>query len=380
MIVNFIYSSIDFLFFLPTGVYALFIICFIVQISFYTFLHTSKIYPRSGKRKKESDVEKSVSVIIAAKNESENLKKFLPKVLEQECESFEVIVVDDNSHDETQKILSDLSEKYSHLKCLKIKESRGKKYALSQGIKEAKHDYLLFTDADCYPLSRFWIKEMSKAFGEETQMILGYGPYENNNKFAESFVAYDTYQIALQYFSASSVGINYMAVGRNMAYKKELWESVSGFDSHKDVMSGDDDLFVADAANYNNVSLCVNKRAFTYSVPKKTILKYIKQKSRHVSTSKYYSSFAKLYSSVEILSRSLLFVTFVTLLLTDLRIYAISFILFRGLYLYLIGKRTRKQFNVKIKFYYFILFDIFAPVFYLMVVIYNRFIYKSKTW
>src|SRR5690606_33347934 len=109
-----------------------------------------------------------VSVVIAARNEAANLEKNLPRILSQDHPDFEVIVANDCSYDRTEEVLKELQQGNPRLRIVSIPENdkyrHGKKFALTMGIKAASHDTLLFTDADCYPLSPNWIRSMQQGY------------------------------------------------------------------------------------------------------------------------------------------------------------------------------------------------------------------------
>lgn len=233
-----------------------------------------------------------ISVIIAAKNEYENLKKNLPIILDQAYNNFEVIVVNDGSWDDTENLLKQFSEQYKNLKVVSLEENdkyrHGKKFAITMGIKAAKNEYLLFTDADCVPLNRDWIKSMQAGFVDGKELVLGFSPYRKTVTPLNYVIRYDTLITAIQYFSFALNKNPYMGVGRNLAYKKELFFKNKGFASHMHILSGDDDLFVNAVANKNNVNIVVNKNSFILSEPKYSLADYIKQKTRHFSAGKMY--------------------------------------------------------------------------------------------
>jgi len=238
----------------------------------------------------------AVSVIVSAKNESVNLKKHLPSLLNQNYPQFEIIVIDDYSTDETLAVLETFATEYKHLKIInkhKFDDVVGKKYALEAGIKQSKYDILLFTDADCEPTSSNWIKFMASKFDETTEIVLGYGPYQAEPTFLNRFIRYETYQTIFNYAGFALKGLTYMGVGRNLAYKKILFEKIRGFNSHKHIASGDDDLFIAQAATPYNVKLCLNPKAWCCSQAKPSWKEYIAQKQRHVSTSAEYKFLIK---------------------------------------------------------------------------------------
>ncbi|HWY37890.1 MAG TPA: glycosyltransferase [Bacteroidia bacterium] len=238
-----------------------------------------------------------VSVIICAKNEADNLVEYLPRILSQEYPEFEVIVVNDCSWDNTEDVLREYSKIFTNLKTILIKEDdyykHGKKFALMVGIKGAKHENLLFTDGDCYPNSNTWIKEMMQGYTAGKEIIIGYGPYIKERSFLNRLIRFDAFTIGLHYLSFGLINKPYMGVGRNLSYKKELFFKNKGFATHYHINSGDDDLFVNQAANANNTGVVISQESFTYSVPAKTFADWGRQKARHLSTSGLYTSGSK---------------------------------------------------------------------------------------
>ena len=214
------YNAIEFWFCI------LFIVACGIQILFYLFF-----YMRISiiKRKKRTAIQEDpVSVIICARNEEENLKKFLPAFLEQKYSNYEVIVVNDSSEDDSEFVLNDFAKKYSHLRISTIKKdakfSHGKKLAITIGIKAAKYEKMLFCDADCVPQSDQWLRLMQQSFRDKKEIILGYGGYQQQSGFLDKLIRYDTYSIAVNYMSFAHAGIPYMGVGRNLAYTKNIYE------------------------------------------------------------------------------------------------------------------------------------------------------------
>ncbi len=234
-----------------------------------------------------------VSIIIAAHNEDYNLQKNLPAILEQDYPDFEVVVVNHTSNDNTMQVLSDLKLRYERLNIVNIEQDlnffKGKKFPLSIGIKSAKNELLLLTDADCRPASNQWINLMSQHYSEQKGVVLGYGPYLKKKGLLNLIIRYDTFMIALQYFSLALLGIPYMGVGRNLSYRKSIFYKNKGFTSHYNIASGDDDLFIRQVATKSNTAIELSKDSFMYSEPKTTFGTWFKQKLRHLSTSKTYS-------------------------------------------------------------------------------------------
>ena len=254
-----------------------------------------------------------VSVIVCAKNEAENIQKFVPLLLEQNYPDFELVLIDDSSSDNTLELFEAFEKNHANIKLVKVKNNEAfwgnKKFALTLGIKAAKNEYLLFTDADCYPTSKDWIKEMSAHFTLKKTIVLGYGAYEKiNGSFLNKLIRFETLLTAIQYFSWAKVGKPYMGVGRNLAYKREEFFKVNGFIDHIKLRSGDDDLFINQASDAKNTTICFSPDSFTYSKPKTTFSEWFNQKRRHVSTAKHYKSFDRFQLGLFFVSQ-FLFVT-----------------------------------------------------------------------
>ena len=260
-----------------------------------------------------------VSVIICARDEDENIAKNLPGILVQDYHTtHEVIVVNDNSVDDTKYILAELQKTFKKLQIIDLTQEAkmiaGKKFPLSIGIKEAKHEIVLLTDADCVPSSEQWLFKMQNAFTNGTEIALGYGAYYKQPGFLNKIIRFETFHTALQYLGYALAGKPYMGVGRNLAYRKNLFFQNKGFSSINHIPSGDDDLFVNMVANKKNTSVVIDSEAFTLSKPKQTWKDWMRQKNRHYSTGKFYRTSHKLLLGIYTTS----FVLFYPLLLASM--------------------------------------------------------------
>lgn len=267
---------------------------FIAVVSIQTLYYLSFLFSfalkRADFRLKKSI---SVSVIICAKNESENLKINLPLILNQDYPNFEVVLVNDSSYDDTLDVMKTFAAQHKNVKLVDVKTIEtfwgNKKYALTLGIKASSNDFLVFTDADCKPYSNKWLTHICSNFSNKKSIVLGYGAYEKKSlSFLNKLIRFETLMTAIQYFSFANLGIPYMGVGRNMAYRKELFFNNAGFQNHMHLKSGDDDLFINKVANNSNTAACYTKDSFTISKPKESFKDWFLQKRRHISTAKYY--------------------------------------------------------------------------------------------
>ena len=298
-------------------IFCLFIIVVVIQFLYYIvfFGKFSFAKPQISTPKKVP-----ISVIVCAKNEEENVKNFIPLLADQNYTEYEIVLIDDASSDETLEVFENFEKQYSNIKLVKVQNNEAfwgnKKFALTLGIKAAKNEYLLFTDADCYPKTTEWIKEMSAQFTKEKTIVLGYGAYEKiKGSFLNKIIRFETLLTAIQYFSWTKLGKPYMGVGRNMAYKREEFFKTNGFIEHMKIRSGDDDLFINEASNARNTAICFNSESFTLSKPKTSFKEWFTQKRRHVATSKNYKSFDRFQLAL-FYSSQLLFILLPIALLT----------------------------------------------------------------
>lgn len=260
-----------------------------------------------------------ISVIICAKNEAENIKKFFPTLITQNYPDYEIVLIDDASTDETLELFEEYEKQHANVKVVKVQNNEtfwgNKKYALTLGIKAAKNDYLLLTDADCYPDSKNWIATMSSHFNAKKSIILGYGAYEKvKNSFLNKIIRFETLLTATQYFGWAKLGKPYMGVGRNLAYTKKQFYDAGGFIEHMKVRSGDDDLFVNQVGKKTNTAVCYSTDSFTSSEPRKSFKDWFNQKRRHVSTASFYKGFDRFQLGLFYTSQ-LLFILLAILLL-----------------------------------------------------------------
>lgn len=268
------------IFLAATAVQLFFWLFFFARLAFYRVEDEAKLKPEDAP---------PVTVIVCAHNEAANLRRNLHRILNQNYRCFEVLVVSHNSVDETKNVIQSLQRKHTQLSFLKVNDGQtGKKFALAKGIERANYQVLLLTDADCMPDSDNWISEMVAGMDKNTQIVLGFAPYEKAPSPLNIFIRFEACHVAMQYLSLALAGLPYMGVGRNLAYRRELFFAAGGFSGHEHLASGDDDLFVNRAARLGRVGIRLNPHSFVFSPPKLTWQTYYRQKRRHFSTGKHY--------------------------------------------------------------------------------------------
>ena len=222
-------------------------------------------------------------MIICARDEDENLARNLPGVLVQNYPStYEVVAVNDNSVDDSKYILQELKKTFKSLNVVELTQEAklisGKKYPLSIGIREAKHEVLLLTDADCVPASEYWIEKMQDGYDENIEIVLGMELIIKATGMLNKLIRFETFHTALQYLSYALAGMPYMGVGRNLSYKKDIFFRNKGFSSINHIPSGDDDLFINKVATKKNTAVVIDPEAVTRSIPKTTWSSWLQTK------------------------------------------------------------------------------------------------------
>ncbi|WPP52178.1 glycosyltransferase [Catalinimonas niigatensis] len=344
--------------------------------------------PESPYTLKNKSLPEPVSVIVCAHNEKENLMRLLPRLYAQNFKRFEIVIVNDRSTDGTIDFLLEEQNQHPNLKVVWVRSRpqhiKGKKYALTLGIRAASHDKLLLTDADCLPDTNDWIRGMSATLdsaaldmldhtantlkNEEKTFALGYSPYEKQRGLLNAFIRYETLHTAALYFSAALAGKPYMGVGRNLAYRKSFFMQKKGFHRYLSVMGGDDDLFVNEHATSSNVAISMDTRTQVHSKPKTSLKEYYRQKKRHLGVGKYYKEFDKKWLGAFSFSHILFWMGFIVLILAGTEPYfVISGLLTRGFMQFLFLKTAGRKLNDPINLALLPILDFLYVIYYIVL-------------
>ena len=340
-----------------------------IQVFYYTwyFRRLANYQPSSRTRSQQHPV----SVIVCSRDEDENLARNLPGVLVQNYPStYEVIAVNDNSVDDSKYILEELRKTFKSLKIVELtheaKLISGKKYPLSIGIREARHEILLLTDADCIPASENWIQKMQEAYTDGIEIVLGYGAYHKTSGLLNKLIRFETFHTSLQYLSYALAGSPYMGVGRNLSYKKDLFLRNKGFSSINHIPSGDDDLFINKVATRSNTAIVIDPGAITRSIPRTSWESWLKQKSRHYTTAKFYKPKHKFLLGLYFITQFL----FYPLVLACAIVYdwrpALALLILRATVQGIIFKKAMKKLEEQDLWPWFLLLDLWMFLYYII--------------
>jgi glycosyltransferase involved in cell wall biosynthesis len=327
-----------------TIVFAVFCAVIAIQVFYYLYFFLRLAVYKKPFR--ENTTEHAVSVVICARDEADNLTKNLPGVLVQDYKTtHEIVLVNDNSTDEGRYVIDEFQKSFKNINHIHLTQEAkmisGKKFPLSMGIRSAKHEILLLTDADCTPASEFWMQEMQGAYDDNVEIVLGYGAYHKRPGLLNKLIRFETFHTAIQYLSYALAGKPYMGVGRNLSYKKDVFLRNKGFSSINQIPSGDDDLFINQVANAHNTAIVIDPETHTLSEPKRTWGDWMTQKYRHYTTASYYKPLHKfllglyslsLFLVYPLLALSIIFFNWwIALAVYGLRLIIQSIVLYKGM-------------------------------------------------
>jgi len=252
----------------------------------------------------------------------------LPTILSQNYPEFEVIVVNNQSIDDSSWLLTAFCQQFPNLRVVELGRNKhlrpGKKLPITLAIKAAKYEHFVLTDADCKPTSFNWLRLMASKFNDQKQIVIGYGPFTKNKGIINKIIRFDTAWIGVNYLSMALAKLPYMGVGRNIAYTKRVFNSVNGFKSHYSIPSGDDDLFIQEAAKKKNYTIQIDVDSHCYSPAAPNWSRWVYQKSRHYSTSSRYTIFKKFLLGLYPLTLVLMWISVIPLFFFNEMIFVSS--------------------------------------------------------
>lgn len=199
-----------------------------------------------------------VSIIVDACNETDQLVRFLPLVLNQDYPEYEVVVIADGAAEATSDMLSEMKAQHPNLHITftphGTRSLSRKKLAIMIGIKAAKHDIILTTNANCRPLSDRWLQLMMRNFVPGTDVVLGYSHYRyhRDKRWGCRWRILDTVTTGAQWTGSAIAGLPYRGTTDNLAYRKHLFFDVNGFAKTMNLTWGEDDVFLCQIARHDN--------------------------------------------------------------------------------------------------------------------------------
>ncbi|MBN2891517.1 MAG: glycosyltransferase [Bacteroidales bacterium] len=237
-----------------------------------------------------------ISVVVAAKNEEENILNLLNDIVKQNypLEKFELILIDDNSSDETYNIAFEFQKTHKNFKLLKNQLLSGKKSAINFGIENSMGKLIVTIDADCR-VGESWLSEINKFYSQtKAKMIIAPVVFSTNKKI----FSFDNFQalefLSLQASTAGAVGINspIMCNGANLIFEKTVFSEFEN-PHKKEIESGDDMFLMLNIKKRypNQIKYLKHKDAIVTTKPTENIKQFVNQRIRWASKSAFYKDF-----------------------------------------------------------------------------------------
>jgi len=203
-----------------------------------------------------------VSVVVCVKHKFQRIDEFLSALLSQNYPNFEIIIVGDGDSDNNEIVISRMLREHDNLYITQLpNDTRNisrKKLGLTLGIKAAHHDCLVFTEADSMPVSNNWLRCIAGRFDSNHSVALGLSALERRHSPFGAFRAYDYFYANLQFLAFALLGKPYAGNGRNMAYRRDLFNLHKGFSRYRILPQGEDDLYINEVANRSNTAVALS--------------------------------------------------------------------------------------------------------------------------
>ena len=356
---------------------AIFIISVIYLVIISVILNSVKSIFNSTILKSISKIK--ISVVIAAKNEEKNLPALISSLVKQSyaADLFEVIIIDDNSSDNTFEKAKSLTENFNHFSVYKATDKKfpGKKGALEFGIAKAKNPFVLITDADCQP-DKKWIESFASKLDSDNDFVFGIAPFIQDKTPVNKISCFENLRTQLLTLSFANLGLPYSAAARSFGFRKDSFEKLSGYKNTTETLSGDDDLLLREAVKHKmKIDIVADDDSFVYSNTSKSFAEYLKQKTRHTSTSLHYLFIHKLLLGLwHLINMYMLFSPILIIININ---FLILFLVKIGVDIYLVSS-AKKYFGYKFNFLEIIVYQIIYE--FMLIINFFNAIFRKVEW
>lgn len=305
-----------------------------------------------------------VSIVIAARNEEETLPSLIEDLSNQNYPSdkLEIIIVNDRSIDKTSELLKKVAQRHAFFKSITITETSlemtPKKNALNKGILESSGEIIISTDADCR-VGESWVLSMVNSTLESNGISIGFSKISASS-FFEKYQLIDFLGIIVSNAGACGWGKFWSGTGQNLAYFRDDYDKINGFEPVKDDVSGDDMYLVQSITKIKTGFINTDQKSYVETKPLKTLKSFLNQRVRWASNSRKNLKSNKLFFAF--LSSAFLYNTLLLLSFLFGNNWFLPFLMkyfLEGLVLFLGGK----LFSTRIDFIVYTLWALFQPIY-----------------
>lgn len=260
-----------------------------------------------------------VSIVILAHNKANILRVTLPFFIEQDYPSFEIVVVNYLSTDDSDSVLDLVAKHCPFFKVVTMRQDlnrfHGDKYPLSIGIKSAKNDLILLSSPDCYPSDKDWIRTMVRHYSnDKAMMVLGYTGLKKKKGLFNALQQYDNLLYHASFLSAASLGMPYTGCGYNLSYRRSFFFKQGAFFNNYVISEGADDMFVNANAKRSNTAVALAPESYMTKFPFRKCADWRRYRKGRLVTRSFYSCWQKWYLRLYPVSLFFFYLSFALLL------------------------------------------------------------------
>lgn len=333
---------------------------FIVLLIYYLGIFAGSIFSKPH----ETNAKRiPVSVIVYAKNNSDELRSLLPVLLNQNYHQFELVLVNNASTDDTLHLIKEYALMYPNIRIVDVVNNEtfwgNKKYAVTLAIKASKYEYLVCIDADKKIHSNNWLVQLTSHFTLNKTIILGSFFYSKQKGFFNKYQRFFHTMQQIQSVAWTKISQPYSLNLQQIAFKKEDFYTVNGFISHMQKPLFMNEYLVNDASTSKNTTICEHPDAMieTEALNKTDFKTFKNQQIQLLSNFKGSAAFKiKLFNLFQFLFFVIVIASFITI---EYWYVTLAIVLLRYLIIWILFAKASKKFRYNDLAFYFPLFDLF---------------------
>lgn len=232
-----------------------------------------------------------VTILVAARNEEQNITVCLNSLLNQDypADCFEVLLINDRSTDRTRELAEALAERHPNLVLRNITQDptgiTGKQNAIMLGLREARGEFILNTDADCV-VPPTWISRTVAHFGEKVGLVIGMTVMHAKDEKASLFARFQSLDLCYLLHAAIGTtgwGLPATCIGNNFAYRRKMYDELGGYETIGYCVAEEAALFAALRKQGTwQVSAAEEPGAHVVTLPEPTLKRHFRQRMRWV--------------------------------------------------------------------------------------------------
>ncbi|MHC5310829.1 glycosyltransferase [Myroides sp. LJL116] len=292
-----------------------------LEVFNYFIFYSKLAFGKNNIQKQTDRMQKPVSLIVYIKDQEDILPQYLPTLLNQDHPTYQIILVNNASCDDSLEILEAFEKTHPRIKLVNVVNNEAfwnnKKYALTLGIKVAKHDYLVFTEPSAQLLNTNWLSSMANYFTPKKQVVIGYTSIvKKKRSFINKLFRYHNTFAFSKLFTGTQLMGPLHGNTLNQGYLKDLFYANNGFIQQMKIPFGEKYSFIQQIASSKNTTIAINSSSFVYQEEDNklsTFIKEVKMQGLQLKASSFKFRLVRSFSAILPLSFYILFIILVSI-------------------------------------------------------------------